>query len=331
MPKTNKNQISLWEIDESPLKFIDLFCGIGGFRIGLQNQGCQCVFSSDIDINVQKTYKENFYEKPFGDIKKIDVKDIPDHDILCAGFPCQSFSIAGKRLGFEDTRGTMFFEIARIVKEKKPLALFLENVKGLTNHDKGKTLQTILNILNELGYDYTYKVLNAKDFNIPQNRERWYCVCFRKDLKINIEDFKFPEKKELKIKLKDIISKNTQNDYKITEKCEKNILKFAKIKNIDIKEDTLAYEVRASRCQFKTDGIAPCLAAKMGTGGNNVPVIVSQRRKLTEKECLKLMGFPENFKIKHGSQSYKQIGNSVCIPIVNEIAKEIVKLLKTSI
>ena len=153
MPKTNKNQISLWEIDESPLKFIDLFCGIGGFRIGLQNQGCQCVFSSDIDINVQKTYKENFYEKPFGDIKKIDVKDIPDHDILCAGFPCQSFSIAGKRLGFEDTRGTMFFEIARIVKEKKPLALFLENVKGLTNHDNGKTLQTILNILNELGYD----------------------------------------------------------------------------------------------------------------------------------------------------------------------------------
>ena len=155
-------------------KFIDLFCGLGGFRIAFEKVGGKCVFSSDIDEAVQKVYENNFGEVPHGDITKIDAQDIPDHDVLCAGFPCQPFSTAGRRLGFEDTRGTMFFEVARILKEKKPTCFILENVKGLTNHDSGKTLETILNTLDEIGYDVKYSVLNAKDYNVPQNRERWY-------------------------------------------------------------------------------------------------------------------------------------------------------------
>lgn len=308
--------------------FIDLFCGMGGFRTALEEIGCSCVFSSDIDTNVQKTYQLNFDEQPKGDITKISATDIPDHDILCAGFPCQSFSIAGKRMGFEDTRGTMFFEVARIVKEKRPKVLFLENVKGLVNHDKGKTLNVILDTLNELGYNYTQKVLNAKDYNIPQNRERWYCVCFRKYLNLKISDFKFPEKKELRIHVGDLIEKVDNSNYQISKICESNINKFVKLKNINIDENTLAYEIRPSRCQFKQDGISPCLTAKMGTGGNNVPVIVKQKRTLTERECLKIMGYPDWYQIGRGSQAYKQIGNSVVVPIITEIAREIVRLLK---
>src|SRR5574344_2158663 len=147
-------------------KFIDLFCGLGGFRIAFEKIGGQCVFSSDIDEKTQNVYKNNFGETPYGDITKISEKDIPDHDILCAGFPCQPFSTAGRRLGFEDTRGTLFFDVARILKEKKPNGFILENVKGLTNHDGGETLNIILNTLNEIGYDYKYQVLNAKNYNV---------------------------------------------------------------------------------------------------------------------------------------------------------------------
>lgn len=336
MKKTNAEQISIWEYfrseednnNKNNLKFIDLFCGLGGFRIAFENQKCKCVFSSDIDLNVQKTYFNNFDEKPYGDITKIDEKDIPNHNILCAGFPCQSFSIAGKRLGFDDVRGTMFFEVARIIKAKKPEALFLENVKGLTNHDGGKTLQTILSIITDLGYDYTYKVLNAKDYNVPQNRERWYCICFRKDLNININEFKFPDKQPLNIKIKHLIIDTNDTKYNISENCKNNIEKYLKLKAITPSDDTLAYEVRASRCQFKNDGVSPCLTAKMGTGGNNVPIIVNKKRRLTEQECLRIMGYPDWYIIGKGSHAYKQIGNSVVVPIINQIAAEIVRLLK---
>ncbi len=309
-------------------KFIDLFCGLGGFRIALEQNNCKCVFSSDIDKNVQAVYEKNFGECPFGDITKISEKDIPKHDILCAGFPCQSFSIAGKRLGFEDARGTMFFEVARIAKEKKPKVLFLENVKGITNHDKGKTLQTILNILIDLGYDYVYTTLNAKDYNIPQNRERWFCVCFRKDLGMNLKQFKFPNKRVLTATADQCLEKETSENYLISKICQTNIDKFLKLKNIKPNNLTFAYDIRPSRCQFKQDGTVPCLTAKMGTGGNNIPVLVNQKRRLTERECLRLMGYPEWFYIEKGNQAYKQIGNSVVVPIVTEIAKEIIRILK---
>ena len=265
-----------------------------------------------------------------GDITKIDSKDIPDFDILCGGFPCQSFSIAGKRLGFEDSRGTMFFEVARILKEKKPKAFILENVKGITNHDGGKTLKTILDILDDLDYTYVNKVINAKDVGIPQNRERWYCVGIRKDLNIKLNpDMIFPTEQTNFFSYDDIIDvNNIYKEYKISDICENNIQKHIdKVKEKKSKY-TLAYEIRPSRCQFKTDGISPCLTAKMGTGGNNVPVVVELNRKLTEKECLKLMGYPENYKIGKGSQAYKQIGNSVVVPVLEQISKSLVNILK---
>lgn len=312
------------------IKFIDLFCGLGGFRLALEKQKCKCVFSSDIDEAVSKVYENNFGEYPSGDITKIDAKDIPEFDILCGGFPCQSFSIAGKRLGFEDIRGTMFFEVARILRERQPKAFILENVKGLTNHDKGKTLDVILNTLKDLGYDYVYKVLNSSNYGIPQSRERWYCVGVRKDLniKLNINDI-FPKEQLLLYSYDDIIdSKNNYNDYAISETCKKNIESHSNKVKDKTSRYTLAYEIRPSRCQFRANGISPCLTAKMGTGGNNVPVVVELDRKLTEKECLKLMGYPDSYKIGTGAQAYKQIGNSVIVPILEYISKQLIELLK---
>jgi DNA (cytosine-5)-methyltransferase 1 len=173
---------------EGNFKFIDLFSGIGGFRLAFESVGGDCVFSSDIDKWANQTYFENFEEYPCGDITKIPTSDIPSHDILCGGFPCQPFSIAGRRLGFGDTRGTLFFEIERILKEKRPRAFLLENVKGLVNHDKGNTLKIILTKLKELGYNVFYEVLNSADYGVPQNRERIYLVGFLD----NVQDFNFP-------------------------------------------------------------------------------------------------------------------------------------------
>ena len=187
--------------------FIDLFAGIGGIRIAFENAGAKCLFSSEWDKNAQKTYYENFGEMPKGDITKIKNEEIPKHDILLAGFPCQSFSIAGKKRGFDDVRGTMFFEIARIIKYHRPKAVFLENVKGLVSHNKGETLKTILKVLRE---DLEYyvpdpQILNAKDFGLAQNRERVFIVGFRKD--INGERFEYPKPLNIKTTIKDIIEK----------------------------------------------------------------------------------------------------------------------------
>lgn len=309
-------------------KFIDLFAGLGGFRIAFESQNCTCVFSSEIDKQVASVYTNNFDDVPHGDITKISTEDIPDHDILCAGFPCQAFSIAGLRKGFEDARGTMFFEVARILKDKHPKAFILENVKGITNHDGGRTLKIIENTLYDVGYSFKHKVLNAKDFNIPQNRERWYCVGIRANLGISIDSFYFPKETTLTKTLKSIIQDNLKDEnYNISNICKSHINKFIELKNIDVKEDTLAYEIRPSRCQFKCDGISPCLTAKMGTGGNNIPVVVNQMRKLTENECLQIMGYPKSYKIGRGSSAYKQIGNSVVVPLIESLAKNLVSLL----
>jgi DNA (cytosine-5)-methyltransferase 1 len=310
-------------------KFIDLFCGLGGFRIAFEKMGGECVFSSDIDERVQNTYAMNFGEMPHGDITEIEAKDIPDHDILCAGFPCQPFSTAGRRLGFEDTRGTLFFEVARILNEKKPTAFVLENVKGLTNHDNGNTLKVIMNTVDQIGYDCKYTVLNARDYNVPQNRERWYCVGVKKDSGIDKNDFAFPEKEELKVKLCDIIEQDIDiKDYIVSEICEKNINTFVYKKSVDVKPYTLAYDIRPSRCHFVTGDVSNCLTAKMGTGGSNVAVVIEQNRKLTEPECMRLMGFPYNYKIGKGYQAYKQIGNSVVVPVISKLAEELVRICK---
>lgn len=304
--------------------FIDLFCGLGGFRIALEKLGGHCVFSSDNNLEVCKVYEENFSDNPYSDITKIHEKEIPKYDVLCAGFPCQPFSIAGKRMGFNDSRGTLFFEVARILKYTKPKIAFLENVSGIVSHDSGNTIKVITNTLEELGYVVNTNVMNAKEYGIPQNRNRWYCVAIRKDL--YNEEFKFPNKCDLRYTLKDIIEKKVDKKYTSTETAIHNVNKYIdnfKKSQRYKKEDQyiIANEIRASKCNFRNDGISPCLTAKMGTGGNNIPVIVDLKRKLTEKECLKIMGFPDNYKIKENNmQSYKQIGNSVVVPIIYEIA-----------
>ena len=318
------------------LKFIDLFCGLGGFRIAFEASGGKCVFSSDIDKAARETYKNNFGEEPSGDITKIEAKDIPDFDVVCAGFPCQPFSLAGKRKGFEDTRGTLFFDVLRIIKEKKPKAFFLENVAGLTNHDGGKTLEVIMDNLDEAGYYATYRLMNAKEYGVPQNRNRWYCVGVRKDLasedEFNNYNF-YPEKCDLKYTLNDVVKLNLDDDsYNSSEIAQNNIRKHLDEdcqKMLNDNKVLLANNVRPSRTFFAKTGVSPCLTAKMGTGGNNVPIIVNTMRKLTEQECLRIMGFPEWYKIrKNYSQSYKQVGNSVIVPILTEIAARMTKFLK---
>lgn len=303
--------------------FIDLFSGIGGFRVALENVGGTCVFSSDIDKWANETYFLNFSELPKGDITKINISEIPEHDILCGGFPCQPFSIAGRRLGFLDTRGTLFFEIEKILKAKRPQAFILENVKGLVNHDKGNTFRVIKNSLRNLGYNIFYKVLNAKDYGLPQNRERIFIVGFKKKV-----SFSFPAPMPLNKTILDILEKNVTG-YEISKIASKHLERYCNNRQINKVFPAIVTELRPSRCLIRDDGIAPTLTAKMGTGGNNIPIILQEKRKLTTRECLRLMGFPENFKIKnHVMQSYKQIGNSVPVPVVELIAKEIVRCLE---
>ena len=202
-------------------KFIDLFAGIGGMRIPFEEMGGKCVFSSEWDKFSQKTYEINFNEKPHGDITKINVQDIPEHDLLVGGFPCQAFSQAGLKKGFKDTRGTMFFEIARILKNHKPKAVLLENVKGLRSHDKGKTFKAIIKILNELGYQtLETTVLNAKNFGLPQNRERIFIVGF-----LNFFNFQFPKPPMNITKVKDILDSKVSDKYTISDKMWKNAKK----------------------------------------------------------------------------------------------------------
>ena len=205
------------EIKEKQLKnvnFIDLFAGIGGFRLALESFGANCVFSSEWDINAQETYNFNFGETPAGDITKIDENFIPNHDILCAGFPCQPFSISGKKLGFDDSRGTLFFDVARIVKCKRPKVVFMENVKNFETHDDGKTLSVVKATMEELGYNFFYKVLDASNYGVPQKRERIYMVSFRNDL--NITTFDFPTKY---VDVDEYDKFEIIEHFKVSEKC----------------------------------------------------------------------------------------------------------------
>lgn len=323
------------------LKMIDLFAGIGGIRIAFEQNGVKCVASSEIDEKARDTYMTNFHDEPLGDIREIEAEHLPEYDILTGGFPCQPFSLAGLRKGFDDTRGTLFFEVVRLIRENRPKSFFLENVEGIVNHDNGKTLMVIEKTLKELEYNFQWKVMNACEYGIPQNRKRWYCVGFRKDLQIGFEgdgkkckkEYKFPEKRSLIYSVSDVVQPIDTKKYDVSEICKKNIMsflpKFKESKRYNKENMLIANEIRPSRCNFRCDGISPCLTAKMGTGGNNVPVYVEQMRKFTEKECLKIMGFPDWYKIKEDSMSsYKQIGNSVVVSLVSEIAKEIVKVLE---
>jgi len=338
-----ENKKIMWDIPFPPQKkpkfeFIDLFAGIGGFRIAFQNLGGKCVFSSEWDKYSQQTYEKNFGEVPFGDITKINEKEIPDHDILCAGFPCQAFSIAGKRSGFEDTRGTLFFDVARIIKEKQPKAFFLENVKGLVSHDRGKTLKTILNTLREdLGYFVPDpQVLNAKDFGVPQNRERIFIVGFRKDM--NIEDFKYPQPGKIKKVFKDIKEeKEVSVKYYISTQYLDTLRKHRE--RHAAKGNGFGYEI------IPDESIANAIV--VGGMGRERNLVIDNRltnfipvtnikgevnregiRRMTPREWARLQGFPDEFKIVvSDANAYKQFGNSVSIPAIQNTGKMITKLL----
>ena len=305
--------------------------------MALEKLNHKCVFSADNDKYACDTYYKNFKEYPLIDIKKLSAKKIPNHDILCAGFPCQPFSIAGERKGFNDTRGTLFFDIVRILKEKKPKIFILENVKGLVNHDKGKTFKKIINILSKkvngkinkskrenLGYNVFWKVLNSYDFNAPQNRERVFIIGF-KNQNIN---YKFPKNIKLKINLNNLINKRPKKIKRISKLSKgyiyKHLKKHQNYKKIKDLNYLVANEVRRSRCNFRFDNISPCLTTKMGTGGNNVPYLVNQDRFFTLDECLLLQGFPKNFKLTNNyTEALKQIGNSVTINVVKKIAQKL--------
>ena len=300
---------------------IDLFAGIGGIRLGFANafkENIEFVFSSEIDKYAQQTYKANFDGDVAGDITKIDEKDIPSHDILLAGFPCQAFSIAGKRLGFEDTRETLFFEVARIIKYHKPKILFLENVKGFVNHDNGNTFRVVKETLEEMGYKVFTKVLNAKDFGVPQNRERIYIVAFLDDI-----EFEFPEALCTEVSIKSKLQKDVLEKYYYNGKPL-----FERIKDDVVNENSI-YQWRRQYVRENKSGVCPTLTANMGTGGHNVPIVRDKKgiRKLTPRECANFQGFPDTFILPNlvDSQLYKQCGNSVVVEVINKIAEKILK------
>ena len=304
--------------------FIDLFAGIGGIRRPYQELGGKCVFSSEIDKFAVKTYEENWGETPSGDITKIEAKDIPNFDILLAGFPCQAFSIAGKRKGFADTRGTMFFEVERILEYHKPKCFMLENVKGLTNHDKGKTFKVMLDILeNKLKYKVYYKVLNAKDFGVPQNRERIIIVGFKN----HDVDFKFPEPiKNNKMKLGDILEKDVDDKYTISDKIWASHQRR--------KEHHIAIGHGFGYSLFNEESpYTSTISARYYKDGSEI--LIEQKgknpRRLTPREAARLQGFPDDFKlVVSDMQLYKQFGNSVPTKMIGAVADEIYKALVES-
>lgn len=295
-------------------KFIDLFAGIGGIRKSIESIGGGCVFSSEIDIHAQFTYYTNYGVVPFGDITKIDPSTIPDHDILCGGFPCQPFSNIGKREGFQHpTQGTMFHEVLRVVQHKKPRVIFLENVAGLVNHEKGQTLEIIISELEKQGYTCHQTLLNAKDFGVPQSRNRFYLVAFLDNV-----NFSFPEPPMIRADIGDFVEKNISG-YSISKHLQQSYL-FKKDdgKPVLIDQETKGHVKTLVSTYHKIQRLTGTFVKDGETGV----------RLLTKDECKAIMGFPEDFVIPVSrTQMYRQMGNSVVIKVVSEIAKEIDKAL----
>lgn len=340
--------------NSNKLKFIDLFAGIGGFRVAGEYHDMECVFSSEIDKFASEVYKTNFGEYPSGDITEINAENIPDFDVLFAGFPCQPFSYAGQLQGFEDkTRGTLFFDIVRIIREKNPKMFLLENVKGLKSHNKGQTLSVILEQLSSLGYTYHWKVLNSLDYGVPQSRERWYCVGFKENV-----DFSFPEAEVNRVSIRDIIEEkdNYSESLKLSDFEMQRINYHFKICPIDsdeqirVKHDNSKYGMNTKKGKYgvysflkkdktlrfhvgdysKTqiqeayycnlDSYAPSIIAA------RAPKLWDLKRHLSGRECARLQGFPENFKLATSlTQAKKQLGNSVTVPVISKIIKNMIE------
>lgn len=325
--------------------FIDLFAGIGGFRIAFQNLGGKCVYSSEFDAKAQETYLANYGEMPFGDITKESTKSyIPkDFDVLCGGFPCQAFSLAGRRLGFKDeTRGTLFFEIEAILRKHQPKAFFLENVKGLAIHDRGRTLKTILDHLDDAGYNVVPpKILNAMDFGVPQHRERIYIIGFRKGLGINVADFHYPEPMttgDNRPKFRDVMEKEEVSvKYYLSTAYVETLIRHKarheaaghgfgyKIINIDGVANAIVVGGMGRECNLLIDkrltNFTPITRIKGEVNREGI-------RKMTPREWARLQGFPDTFKIVVADASaYKQFGNSVAIPAIQATAEKELQLL----
>jgi len=342
----------------SEFTFIDLFAGIGGIRLPYQQAGGRCVFSSEWDKFAQKTYAANFGELPAGDITQIDANNIPNHDILLGGFPCQAFSQAGLKRGFSDTRGTMFFEIQRIIAQKRPKAFMLENVKQLQGHEKGRTLQTILDILEgrnvqeipteipmsdearaaleqRLNYQVFYKVLRAADFGIPQNRERIFIVGFNRDYYGENTDFNkifnWPTPPSTPTRVGDILDDSTLVDakYTISEKLWDGHRR-RKAEHVN-KGNGFGYSLFTPNHTHTNT-----LSARYYKDGSEILIDQSELnqrpRKLTPRECARLQGFPENYIVNAVSdvQAYKQFGNSVTVPVIRAVAAQLLAALKTA-
>lgn len=325
---------------KNKIKFIDLFAGIGGFRLGFESAGCECVFSSEIDDHACKMYELNFGDNPKCDITKLDPSTVPDFDILCAGFPCQAFSICGKQKGFYDeTRGTLFFDICRLLEAKKPKAFVLENVSNLEKHDSGRTLTVMLSVLSELGYTVVYKVLNARNFGVPQNRERVVIVGSRDGYAFDYNRLECNTVNSMKSFLDkngdfEILPKESYTilDQQYIKQQPKSGLVFCgyrnkKIRTVGVRPGTehLSRVHKQPNRIYDASGVHPTLASQESSGryfikDDNIV------RKLTMDECFRFMGFPENYKKVGGTASlYARIGNSICVNMVKAVAKEVVK------
>lgn len=324
-----------WDIPFPPqstpkFKFIDLFAGIGGMRLAFQNLGGKCVFTSEWDVYSKKTYEINFGEVPFGDITKIRETEIPEHDILLAGFPCQPFSIAGvskknalgRAHGFlDETQGTLFFDVARIINHKKPSAFLLENVKNLISHDKGKTFKIILETLRELDYSIHFKVLDGKHF-VPQHRERIIIVGFKNAIFNGKETFEFPKFSETKFAIKDILQPSVPDKYTLSDKLWNYLQEYAK-----------KHKAKGNGFGFglvDLNGISRTMSARYYKDGAEIliPQEGKNPRRLTPRECARLQGFPDTFLIPiSDNQAYKQFGNSVVVPLIQAVGQNIVKEL----
>jgi len=318
-------------------RFIDLFAGIGGFRIGFENHGFTCVFSSEKNKHCQEVYQKNFGEKPFGDITKIAPKDIPNFEVLLGGFPCQPFSISGKKQGFDDTRGTLFFDICRIIKEKQPKVVVLENVKHLIYHDKKRTLKVILNSLKALGYNVSHKILNAKDFGLPQNRARIFIIGCKKSF-FNFDKLHTHVTPTLETFLDkkgdfQYLDKSTYTLIDMPKKQRTGLI-FVGYRNKNrwktgIRPNTehLSRVHRQPNRIYSVEGVHPTIPSQETSGRFFIYLPkIDKVRKMTIDECYRIMGFPKHF-IKHAKvgEQYKQVGNSVAIAVIEAIAEQILK------
>lgn len=307
-------------VNGKEFRFVDLFAGIGGMRIAFERAGGECVFSSEWDESCQTVYEANFGESPFGDITRLNAGHVPNHDILAGGFPCQAFSIIGSKLGFADTRGTLFFDVERILRTKRPKAFLLENVKQLATHDGGKTFRIIMERLRNLGYFVHHKVLNGLDFGVPQKRERIILVGFDKSY-----PFEFPESGTETKTLMDILEPEDEIDKKhfLSDYFHAKIKRKLKEQNKEIvSRPVVLHENKSGNI-----GIHPFSCALRANGSYNY-ITVNGERRFTPREMLRLQGFPDTFKIVvPDSQVRKQVGNSVVVPKIEAVARAMVKAM----